>query len=83
LISLNFQNIELREIYKICEKYSPDIILLQARPEHYLKNFSLVVKKNGTFSDRLYFEQLVAAGPQLKQIVGDNVGSKLSKIAQD
>lgn len=55
LISLNFQNIELREVYKICEKYSPDIILLQGRPQRYLQHFQLIPKKDKVFSDKLYF----------------------------
>lgn len=54
MISLNFKNIDLRNIYKICEKYSPDLILLQARPENYLSSFELIKKKNGVFSDKLY-----------------------------
>lgn len=32
LVSLNYMNIDLPEIYQICEKAQPDLVFVQARP---------------------------------------------------
>jgi hypothetical protein len=40
----------------------PDILLIQARPDAYLKNFKLIPKKDSVFSDKLYLDQ-ITVGP--------------------
>lgn len=32
LVSLNYMNTNLAEIYQICEKAQPDLVFVQARP---------------------------------------------------
>jgi hypothetical protein len=39
MASLNYQNINIKDIFKICEKFNPDLILVQARPEAYIKDY--------------------------------------------
>jgi hypothetical protein len=58
MLSLNYQNISLPEIHAICDKVSPDLVFLQARPEPYVQGFNLLPKVNNCFSDLRYFQQL-------------------------
>jgi hypothetical protein len=38
-MSLSYQKIDLKEIYHVCEKYNPDLVFVQARPENYNPDF--------------------------------------------
>ena len=32
MVSLNYQNISLADIYQLCDKANPDLVLVQSRP---------------------------------------------------
>lgn len=81
MLSLNYQNISLAEIYAICQKIAPSLILVQARPEAYLQHFQLLPKVSNAFSDIKYLEQLCLGPKAVKtDILTPALTQKLEEI---
>jgi len=59
MISFNYKNIQLKDVYDVCQKFNPDLVIVQGKPEYYLPNFELLPKRKDIFSDQLYLKQLI------------------------
>lgn len=56
-------------------------MFVQARPEPYIKNFQLLPKTNGAFSDLKYFEQLCLTSKGIKSsILTQDLTQKLENM---
>ncbi len=73
LVSLDFRNIQLKNILDMCSQFKPDLVFVQGSPESYLPGFQLFPKRNSTFSDQLYLSQLIVPQPHFKRILSGDV----------
>lgn len=63
IVPLNYpRKTPIAQLYKVLQKESPDLLMLQVRPDRVLSGFQLISKKGDTFSDSTYWQQICRAG---------------------
>ena len=72
LISLNFRNTKLKDIYEVSQQFNPDLVIIQGRPEYYIPSFELLPRRKDIFSDELYLRQLIMEPNIVKSLLSDD-----------
>ena len=67
LISTNYQRLSDKNLHKLLYKINPSAILVQRRPEYYLRDFRLLpLGSDSVFSDYEYLNQLQVTPDSLR-----------------